>query len=214
MSLRFTVANLDFGLGHDADYLAHLCENADVLLVQEAKNVWLSESLPAGWTALQDTSSSARMGSAICYRNAAVSAGPLQLRLGTLPTFDGRRFRMQTRYIASAHLLAKDGTGWYFGTSAHLAPQRYAVLQPLMVRRLRRLAKRHPYMVLGTDANMPLTRLAAALGLNHYGAGIVGIIPGPKVAITWNEADHWGERNHVTDHPAITVTARHRKARP
>jgi hypothetical protein len=214
MSLRFTTANIDFGLGHDADYLAHLCADADVLLVQEAKTVTLADALPDGWTALQDTRDEGRMGSAICYRNATVEAGPLRLRLGILPRLGRRRFKMLPRYIASAHLMEREGHAWYYATSAHLAPARYRLLQPLMVRRLRRLARRHPFMVLGTDANQPLWRLAKTLRLDHYGAGIVGIIPGRGVAVSWNEVDHWGEQHKLTDHPSVTVTAHHRKARP
>lgn len=217
MSPRWTTANLDFVRGHTADYLAHLCETADVLLVQEAKDVVLADVLPAGWVALQDTTSPATMGSAICYRIATVR-GPKAPHLieGSSPFWQGRRVGMLTRYIACAHLQDRATKEWRFAISAHLPPLRFAFLQPGMTRRLRRLLKgttpghwAHAHAVVGLDANQPLTRLADRLGMREYGKGIVGLLVGPGLRIEAGEVDPWGIDHDVTDHPSVTIRVRH-----
>lgn len=216
-NLRWTTANLDFVRGHDREYLAHLCADADVLLVQEAKTVHLADVLPEGWGALQDTSSEARMGSAICYRKATVSAAPLMLRLGSLPTLGLFRARMLTRYIACAHLFNKHaGPGeqsHYFAVSAHFPPERYRVLQPLMERRLKRVLSHHQNAVVGLDANQPVDQLAKRLGLGEFSHGIVGLIVGPNVVMpaTSQHIDHWGKQHGYTDHPSISATVTHKE---
>lgn len=214
MSLRFTSANLDFVRGHDAEYLAHLCADADVLLVQEAKDIVLADVLPEGWRALQDVTSEATRGSAICYREATVIAGRLDLTLGARPSIAGRRVRMLTRSIASAHLWERTEQGrgaWYFGVAGHFPPKRFGVLQPGMARRLRRRIKGHPYAVIGLDANQPLDRLAKWLGLSSYGVGIVGLIYGRRLRVTETHADRWGIEHNYTDHPSICATVSHKE---
>ena len=213
MSLRFVTANMDFGLGHDAEYLAHLCVDADVVLVQEAKNVRLATALPGGWAALQDSTSPATMGSAICYRLATVEARHFRLRLGTLPRLGSRRVKMLARYIATAHLIERKTGNWHFGVSCHFAPDRYAFLQPVMAARLKAIALRHRFAVIGTDANQPLDRLAKFLGLQGFGSGIVGLIFGKGLTVTERHIDRWGKQHNATDHPSVSAVVTHRKAR-
>lgn len=212
MSLRFVSANLDFQLGHDAEYLAHLCADADVLLVQEAK-LDLAHVIPDGWAALQDTTSPAKMGSAILYRVATVEARDFRLRLGTLPQLGSRRVKMLPRYIASAHLIERANHHWHFGVSAHLPPARYAFLQPVMALRLKAIVMGHPNAVIGTDANQPLEQLAKFLGLQAFGHGIVGLIFGKGLTVTERHVDRWGKQHGVTDHPSVSAVVTHRKAR-
>ena len=207
--LRWTTANLDFVRAHDADYLAHLCESADVLLVQEAKDVRLADVLPEGWTALQDTTDEAHMGSAIAYRNETVSAGKnaLRLTLGATPFWQGKRVQMLTRYIATAHLRDRATGEWRYAVAAHLPPRRFRFLQPGMTRQLREVAKDHPHAVIGVDANQPLGRLGKALGLRSFGEGIVGILVGTNLRTGSPLVDTWGVDHSVTDHPAVTIRA-------
>lgn len=206
-SLRWTTANLDFGLGHDADYLAHLAVLSDVILVQEAKNVHLADVLPKGWRALQDTTSAATMGSAICYRVEAVRAGSSALTLveGSKPFWQGKRVGMLTRYMATAHLQDRETGEWFYAVAAHLPPARFKFLQPGMTRRLRKVLKGHPHAVAGLDANQPLTHLAAKLDLDCYGKGIVGLLVGKGLRVAVGAVDHWGIQHNATDHPAVTI---------
>ena len=213
MSLTFISANLDFQLGHDAEYLAHLCADTDVVLVQEAKDVDLAKVAPDGWAALQDTTSAATMGTAILYREATVEARHFRLRLGTLPQLGSRRVKMLPRYIASAHLIERANHRWHYGVSAHLPPARYAFLQPLMALRLKAIVLGHPNAVIGTDANQPLDELAKFLGLQAFGHGIVGLIFGKGLTVTERHIDRWGKQHGVTDHPSVSAVVTHRKAR-
>jgi hypothetical protein len=213
MSLRFKAANMDFVRGHDRAYLAHLCEGADVLLVQEAKDVTLADVLPDGWVALQDTTSPATMGSAIAYRRETVWAGsdPLHLVEGSSPFWLGRRVGMLTRYIATAHLQERATGEWRFAVAAHMPPLRFKFLQPGMTRRLRKVLKGHPHAVVGIDANQPLTRLADRLHMRSYGKGIVGLLFGSGLQVSGGAIDHYGERHGYTDHPSVSAVTHKRK---
>ena len=211
--IRVVSANMDFAARHDRDYLALLCENADVLLLQEAKTFRLADLLPEGWVALQDTTDPGRMGSCIAYRAAAFKAAtPLRLSVGARPFVLGRRIGMLTRWIAEAHLIDTEGRPWH-AVSAHLPPKRFAALQPGMARRLRRAVRGRPWAVVGTDANQPIDDLADLLGMKAYGVGIVGILAGPRLTAVRESRDRRGLAEGWTDHPAIRVTLT-RKDRP
>jgi hypothetical protein len=204
--LRWTTANLDFVRGHDADYLAHLCEGRDVLLVQEAKDIRLADILPVGWVALQDTTSPDTMGSAICYRRETVRVGTagLKLHYGS-PATKG----MLERWIATAPLCDRATKEWRFAVAAHLPPQRFSFLQPGMTKRLRHVVKDHPHAVVGLDANQPLTKLADRLHMRSYGQGIVGLLVGSGLRATTVDIDHWGIQHNATDHPSVNIQLRH-----
>lgn len=211
MSLRVETVNLDFTAGGDGDFLAALCERNEVLLVQEAKNVDLARVLPEGWVALQDRRDPGRAGSAICYDERYVAASDLVLRLGTRPWLGRRRAKMLTRWIATAHLTEIDGGEHFYFVSAHPPPPRYSWLQPAMNRRLRRLARHHPRIVLGVDANQPIDRLAKSLGLTAHGVGIIGVLTGPKVRGRAEHVSTWGKRHDYTDHQTVAITISNRR---
>lgn len=204
MALRAKSANLDFALGGDKAYLAWLCEDADVLLVQEAKDRVLANILPDGWTSLQDTTDESTMGAAIAVRDAAVKVHNHGLTLGAKPIIGGKRIGMLPRYIAWAELEEiASGEGGLF-ISAHFPPWRFRALQPGYEKRLRYLIRQHSAVVMGTDANQPVDRLAKRLGLHWVGRGIVGLLSSqdlrnPKVR-------RWGIEHHATDHPSVSAT--------
>ena len=77
-------ANLDFYSGDNRQYLAHLCADSDLVLVQEAKDLDLGELIPDGWRALQDTSSDAKAGSGILVSH-AISVERWWLRRAVAP---------------------------------------------------------------------------------------------------------------------------------
>lgn len=207
MSLRITTANIDFAVGGDKRYLAHLCEGADVLLLQEAKNVNLRAALPDGWVSLQDDASEATRGSCIAYREATVARRWHGFSIGARPWIAARRIGMLERWIARAGL-TEIATGRKFtAISAHFPPARFRVLQPGMGRNLKRVVTKQQRkwpVVIGTDANQPIGGLAHALGLEAFGRGIVGLLTDGS----WTNGNvaPWGIQRGLTDHPSVTFT--------
>lgn len=207
MSLRFASANLDFALRGDPRYLAWVCQRADVLLLQEAKNVRLSDVLPDGWISLQDTTDAATMGAAIAVKDETVAVDSHHLALGAKPYLPGpvaRRVGMLPRHIAVASITERATGRPTTPISAHFPPPRFSALQPGFEKRLRAIAARHRSVVIGTDANQPVAELADRMGLHCAGRGIVGLLS--TETLHGEQVRPWGIRQHVTDHPAVLAT--------
>lgn len=206
MPLRIATANLDFNLPGDAEYIAHLCDTSDVVLVQEAKNVRLVKVAPVGFTALQDTTDQAHMGTGILVRNAKVEVGRHGATLGVKPILrTGRRVKMLARYIYSAHLTDKTTNEGFLAVSAHFPPRRFLPLQRPFRNALAGVLKGHAHSVTGTDANQPITNVAKKLGLTAKGQGIVGLLGGKGVTVSKMHVAMWGVQHKVTDHPSVAA---------
>lgn len=210
MALHVRSANLDFALGGDRAYLAWLCENHDVLLVQEAKDRVLANILPDGWLSLQDTTDESTRGSAIAVRTETVRVNDHGLALGAKPFIRSKKIGMLTRYIAWAELTerASDEAGLFL--SAHFPPWRFRLLQPGYEKNLKKLIFGRRDVVIGTDANSPVDRLAKRLGFEWVGRGIIGILSGRD--LTDRKVQSWGIQHDATDHPSVSATVHlHRK---
>lgn len=220
MSLRIASANIDFALHGDPRYLAWVCERADVLLLQEAKNVRLADVLPDGWISLQDTSGAtqaereAHMGAAIAVKDETVAVDSHHLTLGAKPYLPGsvaRRVGMLPRHIAVASITERATGRPTTPISAHFPPPRFSALQPGFEKRLRAIAARHRSVVIGTDANQPVAELADRMGLHCAGRGIVGLLS--TETLHGEQVRPWGIRQHVTDHPAVLATVHLKETR-
>jgi hypothetical protein len=203
VSLDVATANIDFARRHNKAYLEYLCKVAQVLFLQEAKNVNIAEVLPEGWTSLQDTSSEDRAGACIAVLDSAVDVRDHRLILGAKPFIGGHRIGMLPRWIEEADLTEKSTGHRFVGVSAHEPPMRFRLLQPGYTKRLATVAASHPRIVIGTDANQRIEVLGDRLGLDAYGRGIVGILT--DLTVTDERVRPWGEVHHATDHPAVTA---------
>lgn len=212
MSLTFVSANTDFARRGDPRYLERMCDEwgADVLLLQEAKDTHLASALPKGFRSLQDCTGAtkaerlARMGAAIAFREDTVDLVSSHLVLGARPFIQSARIGMLTREIAIAQLRERATDAVATGISAHFPPPRFAPLQPGYEKRLREVVARHAHVVLGTDANQDVHRLADRLGLDVEGRGIVGLLT--DLTYTGERIRPWGVAEGVTDHPAVQIT--------
>lgn len=192
---------MDFHSGSNGKYVAHLCDGADVLLLQEAKDFRLADLVPTGWRALQDTSSEAKAGSAIAVAD-GITVGDWWLAKGCDPPPDGG---MLTRWLCCAELAAdsQDMTA----ISAHAPPPRYGELQPAFNRNLAKVVKGYPDAVVGADANQDIDKFAKALGPSMRAVGkrsgicLVSALPMADVVL-----DNWGQDKGMTDHPAVGAT--------
>jgi hypothetical protein len=206
MSLRIVTANTAWQMRGDADYIAHLCAGHDVVLLQEAKDTHVAKVAPEGWTALQDTTDQAHMGTAMLVRNEVARVDGWRLTLGAKPILrTGKRVRMLTRYILEAHVVELAGNDPHHPISAHFPPHRFSPLQIPFRYRLRKVIKRHPHSTTGTDANQPLIRVARRLRVKSMGEGIVGLLFGPGVKASGKVVSRWGIDHKVTDHPSIAA---------
>jgi len=92
--------------------------NADIVFVQEAKNVVLRDILGPGWIVRQDTTDDSTQGSAVVIRRSAVSdVGSLQLVKGT----DNDPCGIMTRWIAKVPVQLLNGR-WIRVASLHMPP--------------------------------------------------------------------------------------------
>lgn len=119
--LRVVTANLAFrgdaGVRSDWNTIG---PEADIVFVQEAKNVNLRNILGDGWIVRQDTSSEDRQGSAVVIRRSAVqSAADLVLVKGT----DNHSCGIMTRWIARVDVQLLNGR-WVRLASLHMPPAR------------------------------------------------------------------------------------------
>lgn len=197
-----TTANVDFVRGGDGRYVRHLCETADVLLLQEAKNITVANLLPKGWVSLQVTTSAATKGSCIAFDGDVFECVHRKLVPGAWPSIGGRRVGMLVRYFQVAILRHRESGRLVRVISAHLPPMRFRALQPGYTKRLAAWTRR-PSVVVGADANMAFPRFAAQLGLRTRNDGIVGIATNLEVCAQTSR--NWGERQRLTDHPAVAA---------
>lgn len=130
--MRVQTLNLDFHAGSNRLLLRHACKDADILLVQEAKDVDLAAALPEGWRTTQDLSSPDRAGSAICWNNAVIRVHEHGLILGAKPFIGGKKIKMLTRWIAWADVTDLDTGAVARVFSCHYPPFRFRVLMPGM----------------------------------------------------------------------------------
>lgn len=213
--MRVTTANLDFATGprRDGPYLKDLCEHADVLALQEAKNLTLSELLPRQWRSMQGTFSEARRGSALAYNSMTTLGFRRRMVIGVRPWWRHRKIEMLTRWIQWADFRDADGGQIIRVFDLHLPPGRFAQLQPHMIRRLRRLINQSPHpVVVCADWNMPYERVAAILGLESHGMGIIGILWSRELRVTPVRHDLSGVRSDATDHCAVSIEIHTEKA--
>lgn len=194
-------ANLDFTSGHNADYVEYLTDGADVLLLQECKDLTLADLLPAGWTSLQDTSSEAKAGSCIAVRE-GIDVGRSWLVKGCGEPPGGG---MLPRWIACAQLNPGDDEAT--AISAHAPPPRYSGLQPEFNANVADVVNANPRPLVGADANMDIDKFAKALGpgMRAYGKQS-GICLVSSVPLTDVEVDSWAEKYDASDHPCVWGT--------
>lgn len=203
--MRVTTANLDFSTGprQDKKNLALLVENSDVLCLQEAKNLTLSEILPVGWRSLQFTLNEARRNSAHAVVKGAYTKNRA-IHLGVRPWYGGVKVKMLTRFFTTVDVTKNGLTVRAF--SCHLPPARFDFLQPTMMRRIKTAIDESPWpVVLGGDWNMPIATAASKLGLEAHGEGIIGVLVDKRLKITATKIDRRGKQLGYTDHPAVTV---------
>lgn len=198
-------ANMDFVRGADRRYLQWLCRGADLVLLQECKDITVDRLLPVGWTGLQDTTDAATRGSALAVRTATIGVRDFHLVTGAQPFIGGKRVAMLTRSLAVGHLTWLEDDLRWTGIAGHFPPPRYRPLQPGYGRVLRRVIANHPRCVAGLDANQSVHRLARSLELDSAASGIVGLVA--EVDLRHPEVLRYGPRHGMTDHPAVQATA-------
>lgn len=177
-SLRVVTANLAFrgapGVTEDWKVIG---PEADIVFLQEAKNVDLRSILGDQWIVRQDTSSEDRQGSAVVIRRSVVqSAGELVLVKGT----DGDPCGIMTRWIARVDVQLLNGR-WLRLASLHMPPFRcqtgiggpFAVMADNVVAFANRSDR---LLVLGADWNKVVdddpNEIGARTGLRPYGPDV------------------------------------------
>lgn len=196
-------ANLDFYSGDNRQYLAHLCADSDLVLVQEAKDLDLGELIPDGWRALQDTSSDAKAGSGILVSHAiSVERWWLQKGCGA-PAGGG----MLPRYLCCAEV-THESEQRLVPIAAHAPPPRYSGLQPEFADSVAAVVADYPQTALvGADANQDIDAWARELGSGMVAVGKQsGICLVSRMPLGDVELDSWGENQGMTDHPAVWAT--------
>jgi hypothetical protein len=195
-------ANLDFYSGSNAAYLDHLTSGADVLMLQEVKDIRVADLLPPGWAACQDTSSDAKAGAAVCYRTSTIDLGAWWIVKGCDPPEGGG---MLARWIMCAELDHDART--FTAISAHAPPPRYSELQPGFNAQVARIVDGEISPIVGADANMDIDKFANALGPDMVAYGKQsGICLVTALPLSDVEQDHYGEDQGWTDHPAVGGT--------
>lgn len=194
---------MDFHSGQNKTYLRHLTDSgADLLLLQEAKDFRLADLLPAGWRALQDSSSDAKAGSCMATGPGVVVGDWWMVKACDAPADGG----MLPRYLCCAELAAEDGRQ-VTGISAHAPPPRYSSLQPGFNQALAGVVGQYPDAVVGADANQDIDSFAKALGkgMRAYGKQS-GICLVSALPVSDVKQDSYGESAGMTDHPAVWGT--------
>lgn len=185
---RVVFAAGDFGLRLRAvrEDFAGFVNVADVVLGTEAKNVDLAEQVPAlaEFEVHQDTSTKAKAGSYVAWRDDRVTAGRTGLSLGV----SAGHARMLDRWLSWAVL---DGLMY---VAAHRPPLRYAYLWPAFDKALKALDAD----VIGIDANTTRARrYAETLGMSaHATAGVCTILTSSRVKVMSTERLEAGNSDH------------------
>jgi endonuclease/exonuclease/phosphatase family metal-dependent hydrolase len=127
VQLRFVTANVDFGLPQSqvkADWQTVIAPNADIVFLQEAKAVTLTDFVDTTtWLVLQDTSSDDRAGSALVIRRSVFAD---RENYDLVKGVDGGSCPgggIETRWIAKIALKLHNGR-WLRVASLHLPPDR------------------------------------------------------------------------------------------
>ncbi len=211
-SLRVVTANLAFR-GPDAvnnDWRT-IGPEADIVFVQEAKNVNLRNILSDGWIVRQDVSSDDRQGSAVVIRRSKVQAvGELVLVKGT----DADPCGIMTRWIARVDVQLLNGR-WIRVASLHMPPARcqtglgspYAVMADNVVAFANRSDR---LLVLGADWNKVVdddpNEIGARTGLKPRGPDsgqrIDGFYVSPSIGT--NDLHHLPQTG--SDHRPVKMT--------
>ena len=196
-------ANLDFHSGDNRQYLAHLCADSDLVLVQEAKDLDLGELVPDGWQALQDRSSDAKAGAGILLDTTSVAVDRWWMVKGCDAPAGGG---MLPRWLCCAEVTHESGE--LVPISAHAPPPRYSGLQPGFADAVARVVADYPQTALvGADANQDIDQWARELGSGMVAVGKQsGICLVSRMPLGDVELDSWGENQGMTDHPAVWAT--------
>jgi hypothetical protein len=204
--MRLGTANTDFARRGDPKYLDFLTEHADVLGLQEAKDVVVRDHLPHGWRDFQPGAlmgDKARMGSPIAWDDSKYRVEESYQTIGCQPFWMGQRLGLLPRWITVVRLTNRKTGNQRAVISAHLPPRRFRVLAPGYKKNLKKVTDRYRHWTVCTDANEPITRLAIYLGGRAYPkTGIVGFVS--SEAMVDIEVRHWGQGQDFTDHPAVT----------
>ena len=209
MTIRVVTQNIDFTLrpfGWER-IIKKLVKQADVILFQEAKNLHLRGYFDDDWEVYQDTSTSAKAGSAEAWRKSLGKVVDRQLTELTTP--DG--YKMETRYIAHVDLRI-EGKIVRFG-SVHFPPKRFNRLWPVSRDSSRvwiRTARRDKVpFVLGGDYNLSVKNhgVARTYRLLTRNVGIDGFIVSRRLRAS--KAEDLG--NNRSDHNPIRIVVRFKK---
>jgi len=214
--IRVCSAPGDWALRGDPRYVEHLCTTPTgrgkrtplVVMFTEAKDFNLSKALKEKgldeWRALQNTKDLATMGCAIAVHKDVIIKDWGQ-HLGAKPFINGRRIKLLPRYQTWAQVVY-DGA-WYFLDDVHDPPKRFKVLQGGYNRVTKATIAGHPNAVVAGDFNENIRVVARSLNLKVAGGeGIVGVMHRPTVHASDVHMMRWGIANHVTDHPATSVS--------
>lgn len=231
MTLECITANLDFvtnptkDLLH-IDHLARLHPHIDnkILFAQEAKNLRGYNSLEKLGERLKDTSPVFDR----AYQNisSASKAGTGFIAWGDTPI---KGFHLWSLGASGATLIRWTAHGW---TPVPLLPTKendkdghLTIFSPhdfphragpaaqerylrLMKKQTDHVHKKGNAWAVGTDANMPLSRVAKYLNGKQYGDGhdgIVGFITSLNVEVSRHGVNDYGVKHKFTDHPAVFI---------
>lgn len=216
--LRLCSAPGDWALRGDPKYVEHLCTTPTgkakllpkVVAFTEAKDFNLGKALKDkglhDWRSLQVTKDEARMGCAIAVHKDVVIKDWGQ-DLGASPFIRGRRVKLLPRYQTWLQCVY-DGL-WYFLDDVHDPPKRFSPLQSGYDQVTHATIAGHPNAVVMGDFNQNHQVVAKKLGLRVAGgSGIVGVLHRPGVKAYDVALMRWGIANHLTDHPATSVSLR------
>jgi len=194
---------MDFTSGGNKQYLAHLCSgDAQVLLLQEAKDFRVADLLPAGWRALQDTSSDAKQGSALAVASGVTVGRWWMVKACDAPPGGG----MLPRWLCCAELTVGDEP--MCAISGHAPPPRYSSMQPGFNASVSKVVAQYPQTALvGADANMDKDKFATALGSGMKAVGKQsGICLVSRMPFSEVVQDSYGMSGGHSDHPAVWAT--------
>jgi hypothetical protein len=181
----------------------HLCGgDASLVLVQEAKDLRLADLVPAGWMALQDTSSDSKAGSGILVGSGITVDDWWLVKGCDAPPGGG----MLPRWLCCAEVT--HDAGQLVPISAHAPPPRYAGMQPGFADAVAAVVADYPQTaVVGADANQDIDQWARELGSGMVAVGKQsGICLVSRMPFTDVDLDNWGEQQGATDHPAVWGT--------
>lgn len=228
MAIECITANLDFATppAKDFEHIKHLAElhprvPDKLMFFQEAKNLRGGNTLARLGARLsgeddfkkawQDASSPSRAGTGF------MTFGDAELRgfhLWSLGASGATLIRWTAHGWTPVPVLGHpEETGHLTAFSPHDFPHRSG--PEAQNRYLRRMKDHTDHVhrkgngwIVGTDANMPLYRVAKYLHGNMYGegtpgGGIVGFVTSKNLVVSHHWIDHYGVHHGLTDHPAV-----------